>query len=509
MTTEAERRLAEREAALGSAGAGPAGAGPLDAKGLRRLVLGFEKRVAENLEARLKYAEQPEKFMESEVDLDEEVNKLKVLSASAELYPEFIKLNAVPSLLSLIGHENASIAADAMDVIRELTDSDVVEDEIEAAGALAQALVDNNVLELLAERLFQFKEAVPEEATAVFNSLQILENLVEILPAAAGLLGEKTQILPWLLRRVRTGAHDSNRLYASEILSILTTGNGANQDRLLAADGVEALLQSVAPYRKRDPEDPDEEEFLENLFVVLRSLLLEKAACKEAFLSKEGLELMLKLLRKKCFARHSALKVVDFALTRSPEACERFVAALGLKPIFAFFMGKGLSKSDRREETTEAFTERVLAVIATLLKELGRGSGRDRVCAKFVENDGEKVDRLVELYQKYSARVDELDPAEADGDEPEDIYLHRLENGLYALQRVAGVLGALWMTGDPALQQRILSGLHRDEETLGSVADVLAQQEHFLAATEAPEHAQRDGEQLRVLVKCLTVPAES
>jgi hypothetical protein len=45
----------------------------------------------------MKYAEQPEKFMESEVDLDEEVQRLLAVAGSPELYPEFVR-SATPRL---------------------------------------------------------------------------------------------------------------------------------------------------------------------------------------------------------------------------------------------------------------------------------------------------------------------------------------------------------------------------------------------------------------------------
>lgn len=48
----------------------------LDAKSLRRLVNAFSKRYQENMELRLKYVDEPEKFLESEVDLDEHIKGL-------------------------------------------------------------------------------------------------------------------------------------------------------------------------------------------------------------------------------------------------------------------------------------------------------------------------------------------------------------------------------------------------------------------------------------------------
>ena len=49
--------------------------------------------------------------------------------------------------------------------------------------------------------------------------------------------------------------------------------------------------------------------------------------------------------------------------------------------------------------------ERCVSIISSLLNNLARGSRRDRVCAKFVENEFEKCDHIMELYTRYNARV--------------------------------------------------------------------------------------------------------
>lgn len=48
------------------------------------------------------------------------------------------------------------------------------------------AIVENNGLELLVQRLVQLDENVPEEATAVFNALGIVENMIDVKPEVRG-----------------------------------------------------------------------------------------------------------------------------------------------------------------------------------------------------------------------------------------------------------------------------------------------------------------------------------
>ena len=59
-------------------------------------------------------------------------------------------------------------------------------------------------------------------------------------------------------------------------------------------------------------------------------------------------------------------------------------------------------KRRRGEDAGEAEEEeRALSTIANLFQGLARGSRRDRLAAKFVENEFEKCDRLLELYNRY------------------------------------------------------------------------------------------------------------
>ena len=84
----------------------------------------------ENLEMRTRYADEPQKFMESELDLDEEVKKLMAIAGSPELYPDFLRTNTVETLLTLLTHQNTDIVADVIGVFEDLTDADVIEDAV-------------------------------------------------------------------------------------------------------------------------------------------------------------------------------------------------------------------------------------------------------------------------------------------------------------------------------------------------------------------------------------------
>lgn len=78
----------------------------LDEAELRRMILLFEKRNLRNQEMRIKFPENPEKFMESEISLHEMIEQLKLVATVPDLYPLFVELRTIPSLLELLAHQN-------------------------------------------------------------------------------------------------------------------------------------------------------------------------------------------------------------------------------------------------------------------------------------------------------------------------------------------------------------------------------------------------------------------
>ncbi|WVY93447.1 hypothetical protein V8G54_033747 [Vigna mungo] len=311
----------------------------LDLRTLKKHVLSFERRLKENIEARLKYPNQPDRFADSEVELHDELQKLKVLAGAPELYPDLVSLNVVPSIVDLLNHDNTDIAIDVVQLLQDLTDEDVLDDNDDSARVLVDALVDNSALELLVQNLHRLNDSDPDENAAVYGTLATVENLIEVKPAVAELVCEKTKLLKWLLGKIKVREFDSNKQYASEILAILLQSSTVNQKKLGQMNGVDVVLQAVAMYKSKDPKSSDEEEMLENLFDCLCCLLMPLEN-KERFVKAEGVELMIIIMKQKKLAYGSAIRALDFAMTKYPPACERFVDVLGLKTAFAAFMGK-------------------------------------------------------------------------------------------------------------------------------------------------------------------------
>ncbi|XP_061360502.1 uncharacterized protein LOC133304477 [Gastrolobium bilobum] len=481
----------------------------MDLRTLKKLVLALERRLKENIEARLKYPNQPDRFADSEVELHEELQKLKVLAGAPELYPDFVNLNVVPSIVDLLNHDNTDIAIDVVQLLQDLTDEDVLDENDEPARVLVDALVESSALELLVQNLHRLSDSDSDEAAAVYNTLATIENLIEVKPAVAELVCEKTKLLKWLLGKIKVREFDSNKQYASEILAILLQSSTVNQKKLGQMNGVDVVLQAVAMYKSKDPKSSDEEEMVENLFDCLCCLLMPLEN-KERFVKAEGVELMIIIMKQKKLAYGSAIRALDFAMTKYPPACERFVDVLGLKTAFAAFMGKiPISKKNKKERYQEDLEERLVSLIASLFGGILRGSRRERLLSKFVENECEKIDRLMELYIRYSDRVKaeterlnqiELDDLEMDEDEK---YNRKLESGLYTLQLIAVILGHLWCSEHPQMRGRIELLLKQNKLSKKHVKDVLQEYHDNIGDLDGPEEKERAQTKIQKFIMAL------
>lgn len=117
----------------------------LDAGGVKRMLLSFEKKVLKNQEMRIKFPDLPEKFMESELELNDELQKLHVVATVPEHYQVLIETNAIQTLVGLLSHDNSDVAIAVIDLLQELTDVDTLNESEEEAERLIEGLLGEQV----------------------------------------------------------------------------------------------------------------------------------------------------------------------------------------------------------------------------------------------------------------------------------------------------------------------------------------------------------------------------
>lgn len=127
-------------------------------------------------------------------------------------------------------------------------------------------------------------------------------------------------------------------------------------------------------------------------------------------------------------SRSRAIKVLDYAMSgpAGTAACETFVDALGLKNLFSTFMGgkvRGrcsvsnrrsfyfMSQAGKKQKVTDGHaasedTAHTLGIVSSLLSNLASDSpARIRLLTKFVENNYEKPEKLLEIRDAAQARL--------------------------------------------------------------------------------------------------------
>jgi hypothetical protein len=70
-----------------------------------------------------------------------------------------------------------------------------------------------------------------------------------------------------------------------------------------------ALLQK---YRKEDPSNSEETEFVENLFDILCVVLHDHPTNQKLFAEHDGIQLMLTMIKRYTYAKNAAFKALDY-----------------------------------------------------------------------------------------------------------------------------------------------------------------------------------------------------
>lgn len=465
---------------------------------VKSMISTLEQSIAKNELLRIEYSDEPEKFMESEVALYEDIKVLNDLAANVEYYQTFASYGVVDQLLALLAHSNTDIALVVIRVFVELLDQNLfLEDESKSVSFASLLLAflgsgKNGGISLTIDNLTRLNCKEEEEMKGIDDILSLIENLLDLDQMGAVKYAlktsseenskreyisvvksiiESTTFLGYLFEKLNddSGFSLSAKLHCAEILasilqhedskegtrdlcdissykSQLDTGNKKDEK----IDGLEQLLQCVAQYRKRDPSSEEECEYIENIFDSLASSMQSEENVN-SFVEKEGVELMQRCIQQGVHSGSASLKVLFFAVsgpfsTKSKSyqrATEAFVNAGGLKSLFPIIMGKksilpkpspncdagnikllkkyseyaksGKKKSKKMKQVValnrewyreiESYAIQILFHLTRYLDDDTPFDAKDRLVAKFIENDCEKCDRLIELCLKYDTKM--------------------------------------------------------------------------------------------------------
>lgn len=480
----------------------------------------LEKKMQTNLEERSKFADNPARFMESEMELDEAISSLKQIASAPNLYSVMAKSGISRTLVALLAHENEELAKDVLSLFVELLESETMMEEPKDTRQLLDALLDQGLLNAIVSSLSRFDSKSETGALGVYHVMTIIENLVELRSKLADSLAIETPIIDYLLDVVQVLSDEDLCFSCAEILNVLLTTSIQAQAHFLelprtktidkntkssdnetaSLDNMERLLMAINKFRQYDPETLREQEFIANVFSALRGVLLP-IRLRKTFAEHEGFILMLRIIKHRRFAYTYALHAICDALEDNSDSCEQLVQADGLKTLFPLFMGRSIGiktgnhsgKGEKRKplrkksEIEEEVTRHVIHILFLLLSSLPPESiSYRRIVRKFSEDDLEKTDRLLELHVEVAHRLAEI--GEGDG---EELLMARLDAGLETAQHIAGIIGHICSTGRLTLIERVKSRLHENRLSLPAIKKILDDYAEDLTVLPTDDNAEQ------------------
>jgi len=349
---------------------------------------------------------------------------------------------------------------------------------------LVDTLVECGLLSGLVAAMERLDLSRVDEASGFYNSLSILENILELNPSLSTPLGKETRLF-FLLTQYLNPFISSISLYCSEVLAVVLQESDENREYFGELGLIDNILNTIAPFRKQKASDSDLVEMVENLFDCLCSLLF-LSSNKERFIQLEGIELCLECIRYQEQFRHAALRCLDFAVTNGPFIANRIIQLGGLGILFAMFCEKSKKSSF---VLSIQDTEHIISIIYFLFQ---YSDEKHRLLKKFMENNYEKLKRLVELHKRYQNKVNAAS-------QRENSELLRWEAGLYTLELIDIILAQLVVMQEEKNESNFIQvvwNLLRDnqidiqtiKDNLKEFADNL-QEEEEETTTTAPKRA--------------------
>jgi len=505
----------------------------LTPQGVRSALSSLQKSLDRNQMKRAQRSDDPSHFMESEVALYEHISTLKAIAADPVRLYGHVELDTIWALLV---HENIDIVVAVVSVLLEWMEVDLVNSEGEVVEGMAKlaSRIAKDGADYLVGNLGRLESATesdavgkgPDDILSLFDTL--LEMDIECqtttgngLSIAASLTNDGN-LLGWLFSKMDSASIGQRAL---EVLTSLlsreevhakypnmaklkpyesTVAEDDSNPNSKPIDGIEALLQIIGPFRKRQPTTVEEQEQLENACIILQSCLTFSRCNVQAFLDGQGIELVIRCLKEKVYAGGVCLKLLYFSGNHADykKACETLVEKGFLRYALPLWMGKyvpnntnGLSKSKKpsRSWTSNIKTAcgNILYALAKHLDDSSPQDAKARFLTKFTQAECCKY--LVNLCLKYDekARLAEYDfyrEVEDDDMDEEEATLGALEAKLSAggdqLHKVV-TIAAFCCIGSKKCHEHILNSLEESKASVTLISKNLAE---FISVLDESHH---------------------
>jgi len=362
-----------------------------------------------NQDHRNKFANTPEKFMESEMELVEELERFRTVATDLSLIP---LLNSSPDwihiILDLLDHPNTDVTemvVSLLDEVSEIDEAMTVED-IENLKKLFKNLIQQNLMIKLLTNVRRYKTG---EFEGISEALEMIENLADLDPSILNSIDWKdwSNYLADLLYD-RSSASPLSRQYGAELTAILLRASAKFKSTFLSDPyGLDKVLASAAHFKASgDPQDADEIEYFENLFDIICDSVLDSGGL-EIFLTCSGIDLMLMMLTEKTMCRIRAIKVISFSLSNpstTGKVANIIVESNGLRILSPLLLRQGeksLQKAFPKYFSPAQDVEFICSIFVSLIR-FCDPENSCRVFSKLSDKLQDRLGKLIDLHRLYS-----------------------------------------------------------------------------------------------------------
>lgn len=367
-----------------------------------------------NQDHRNKFATTPEKFMESEMELVEELERFRTVATDPSLIP---LLNSSSDwlhiMLDLLDHPNTDVTEKVVSLLDEVSEIDetMTVEDLENLKDLFKNFIQQH---LMSKLLTNVKRYGNGEVEGISETLEMIENLADLDPMLLDDIDWKdwSNYLADLLYD-RSSASSVTRQYGAELTAILLRASAKFKSSFLSDPyGLDKVLASMAHFKATgDPQDADEIEYFENLFDIICDSVLDTAGL-DNFLTCSGIDLMLMLLTEKTMCRIRAIKVISFSLSNpstTGNVADIIVESNGLRILSPILLRQGersLQKAFPKYFSPAQDVEFICSIVISLLR-FCKPENLNRVISKLSDKLEDRLGRLIDLHRIYASSPSE------------------------------------------------------------------------------------------------------
>eukprot|EP00388_Colpodella_angusta_P008774 GDKJ01023772.1.p1 GENE.GDKJ01023772.1~~GDKJ01023772.1.p1 ORF type:complete len:621 (+),score=147.61 GDKJ01023772.1:55-1917(+) len=229
----------------------------------------FVSKIRKNAEMRSLYDSNPEKFLPSEIELDEAIDKIKSIAASPEYLPYLVEQDTFKNLNQLLTHDNEDIVKSVLEALNDLTDADFVScSPPEIIETLISSLSKISLpLKLATVVLPRFcsilssssegSEAFNDATESITTALSICENLIELSGEVfcANDTFASEVFLKFIVNHSRSDSPTQgfslfNRAYCCELMCMIMQSSPVAVELLSSKSALDRIFASILHYHK-------------------------------------------------------------------------------------------------------------------------------------------------------------------------------------------------------------------------------------------------------------------